>query len=301
MSLEWTVRRLLEWSDTYFQSKGIDSPKTTAELLLAHILHCKRMDLYFRYEQPLLPQELAGYKALLQRRVKHEPTQYLLGEWEFWSLPLKVDSRVLIPRPETEVLVEAIVQAVQEEVVPSNGSFLDLCTGSGAIACALAQECPEATLHATELSEQALEVAQSNVAQLNFQEQITLFQGDLFAPLPNHTYHVIASNPPYVTAEEWETLQPEVKQYEPKLALVGGDDGLDLVRRILSGAHTFLAPGGILAVEIGAEQGPSSKELAEKTGLFSSVEIVPDFARRDRVLFAQRKSQKALAPPPDHS
>ncbi len=285
-TLDWTVKRLLEWSHTYFGDKGIDSPKTTAELLLADVLSCKRLDLYYRYEQPLLPDELARYKDVVKRRVKHEPTQYILGEWEFWSLPLQVDQRVLIPRPETEVLVEEVLKAVQEGDVPAHGSFLDLCTGSGAIACALATECPEASLHATDLSTDALEVAQINVTQLKLEERITLYQGDLFEPLPEQRYDVIASNPPYVTCAELAELQPEVRQYEPHLALDGGEDGLDLIRRLLIDLPTRLAPGGVLAIEIGAKQGPAVRALAEQTNLFASIEVLKDFSRRDRILFA---------------
>ncbi|TNE46556.1 MAG: peptide chain release factor N(5)-glutamine methyltransferase [Deltaproteobacteria bacterium] len=288
-SLEWTVRRLLDWSLTYLQDKGIDSPKVTAEWLLADALSCSRMDLFFRYDQPLLPEELAAYKARLKRRSQREPLQYILGEWEFWSLPFYVDSRVLIPRPETEVLIEQVVNAEKDGFVPAQPRILDLCTGSGAIACTLAKELPESTVLATDVSRDALMVAYENVKRLELVDRVTLKHTDMFKNVPSDPpFDILVSNPPYVTQAEMEELEPEVRDYEPAMALVGGQDGLDFVREILRQVPTYLAPRGLLAVEFGASQGEAIRQLAEAVPELSEVSIVQDYARRDRILFARR-------------
>lgn len=286
--LLWTVRRLLSWCATYFAEKGIDSPKTTAEYLLADTLQCKRMDLFFRYEQPLMPTELTEFKQRIKRRIKHEPIQYILGEWEFWSVPIRVDSRVLIPRPETELLIEQILHLADTQKISEDGSFLDLCTGSGAIACVLAKEFPEACITATDLSVQALEVAQQNAHHLGLSSRIQWHQGDLFAPLSEQQFSAILSNPPYISTTDMQTLQPEVRLYEPPLALDGGDTGLDLIERILRDIHKHLLPGGWLLMEFGASQGSTVRQLAQQTEYFQSIEILKDYARRDRILVAQR-------------
>jgi release factor glutamine methyltransferase len=287
----WTLRKVLEWSREYLHSKEIDSAQTTAELLLAAALNCERVDLYLRYEQPLSSSELSEYKARLKRRIKHEPTQYILGEWEFWSLPLRVDSRVLIPRPETECLVEEIQCEIELGNIAEDGRFLDLCTGSGAIACALAKENPLAQIDATDICDMALEVARENVTALGLNAQIQLYQGDLYGSLPACGYDLIISNPPYIAASEYEKLQPEVRLFEPRIALVGGEDGLDIIKRILIDAKNWLQLGGFLAIEIGASQGQSAASAAQQTGLFEQIEVRKDYSRRDRVLFCRRPQQ----------
>lgn len=288
-NLDWTVRRLLDWSLPYLTEKGIESPKVTAEWLLADALGCTRMDLFFRYEQPLLPEELAGYKSRLKRRVQREPVQYILGEWEFWSLPFYVDQRVLIPRPETEVLIEQVLKVVEENEIPPTARILDLCTGSGAIACTLAHEMKEASVMATDVSRDALMVAYQNVKRLELVDRVTLKHTDMFTDIPSEPpFNILVSNPPYVTQAEMEDLEPEVRQYEPSMALVGGEDGLDFVREILRNVPTYLAPGGLLAVEFGASQGEAIRQLAEATPELTSISIVQDYARRDRILLATR-------------
>lgn len=286
--LPWTVGRVLAWSSGYFAEKGIDSPKATAEYLLAHTLKCKRLDLYFRYEQPLLPTELAEFKQAIRRRIQHEPTQYIVGEWEFWSLPIQVDARVLIPRPETEMLIEQTLALVDTEKLSATGHFLDLCTGSGAIACALAKELSEATLVATDISKDALEVAQANARSLHVSQRIQWHQSDLFEQLSGERFDAILSNPPYISAQEMEELQPEVRLYEPHLALHGGSNGLVIVQRILQHIDKHLQPGGWLLMEFGASQGSVIRQLAEQTQVFQSIDILQDFSRRDRILVAQR-------------
>lgn len=280
----WTVRSVLEWSVGYLERHEVDSPKLTADLLLADVLKCTRMELLMRYDQPLHEDELAGFRAHLKRRSKREPTQYIIGNQAFWSLDLEVDPRVLIPRADTECLVEEALELFKQGIVPLEGPFLDLCTGSGALACALAVEFPQAKIDATDLSEDALAVAWTNICNHALKGHIGLHHGDLFAPLKPKKYALIISNPPYIRSAEVPELQPEVAQYEPSLALDGGPDGLDIVRRILEQAPDFLTDTGVLLIEIGHDQGADALALASQAEAFESVAILPDYARRDRIL-----------------
>lgn len=282
--LDWTIAKVLKWSFSFLDKHQIDAPRLTAELLLAQALGCKRMDLYLRYDQPLEPTELKRFREALQRRVKHEPTQYILGQQEFWSLPLEVDQRVLIPRPETECIVEEAVRSAQQGVFDPKGPFLEIGVGSGALSIALAQEFPEATFDAVDISEEALEVAQKNIQGLGLSDRITLWKGDGFSPLPSSArYTLIVSNPPYIRTADLEGLQAEVRLWEPRLALDGGEDGLRVVRRLLKDAPLFLTNPGLLLIEIGSEQGKDALALAEKVP-FSSASILLDYARLDRIL-----------------
>jgi release factor glutamine methyltransferase len=285
----WTIQSVLAWSKGYLEKHGVDSPKLTAELLLSHALACTRMHLYLHLEQPLEGEELAAYRELLKRRAKREPTQYILGTQGFWSLDLLVDPRVLIPRPETECLVEECVRLFKEGVVPLQGPFLDVCTGSGALACALASEFRDAEVDATDVSPDALEVARANVERCEeassiSASQITLFEGDLFASLPAREYAVIVSNPPYIRSADMAGLQDEVRDFEPSLALDGGEDGLDLVREILDQAPSFLTEQGVLLIEIGSDQGEAALAEAQRRDAYASARILRDYSRLDRVL-----------------
>jgi len=303
--LTWTVQRVIDWSVDYLKKHEIEAPRLTTELLLTKALDCRRVDLYLRYEQPLIKDELSSFKELIKRRIRREPTQYILGTQEFWSLPLKVDHRVLIPRPETECLIEAVLEYIKEERLPADGAILELGTGSGAIPCALASELKESTIHTVDISPGALEVATENAVSCQVAERIHFYWGDLFTPvqpngkpspalpekvsletqpLPKQHFNLLISNPPYITSEELRGLQPEVVEYEPTLALDGGQDGLDFVRRILEQAPEYVLPGGSILIEIGAEQGASSQHLAAEMGMYESIEILKDYAGKDRIL-----------------
>ena len=240
----WTTLKLLEWTQGYFAQKGLDAPRLTAELLLAHALSCDRVRLYLDFDKPLGEPELAAYRELVRRRAEREPTAYLVGRREFWGRPFQVDARVLVPRPETELVLEAALAAL-----PTDGRALDLCTGSGVLGVTLALERPGAGVAATDLSGEALDVARENAARLGA-ANVTFLLGDLYDPVPpDSRFDLIVSNPPYLPRGELDTLPPEVRR-EPRLALDGGEDGLDISRRIAAGAPARLRPGGILVLEM---------------------------------------------------
>ncbi|WP_242342097.1 peptide chain release factor N(5)-glutamine methyltransferase [Anaeromyxobacter terrae] len=239
----WTTLKLLAWTQEFFAKKGVDSPRLTAEVLLAHALSCDRVRLYLDFDKPLGDRELAVYRDLVRRRGEGEPTAYLVGKKEFYGRPFAVDARVLVPRPETELLVEAALAAL-----PPGGRLLDLCTGSGAIAVSVALERPDAHVLATDASEDALAVARENAARLG--AVVELAHGDLWAAVHGDArFEVIVSNPPYVPTGELPGLSREVRR-EPCIALDGGADGLAILRRIVAGAPARLVPGGTLLLEM---------------------------------------------------
>jgi release factor glutamine methyltransferase len=275
----WTVRRVLGWTSQHFEKLGLDSPRLTAELLLAQVLKTSRVRLYTDLDRPLEAPELAGYRALIARRAAGEPTHYLTGTREFYGRPFAVDPRVLVPRPETELLVEAVLQAVPAD---REVRILDLCTGTGCVGITLALERPRARVVATEISPDAAEVARSNARTLGVTDRVDVRVGDLFGPVEAEPpFEAVVANPPYVPRGEIPTLSAEVRR-EPALALDGGSDGLETVRRIVSGARRWLVPGGLLALEIGDRQGPAVRSLLEGAG-YGSVRIERDLARHDRL------------------
>jgi release factor glutamine methyltransferase len=281
LSETWTVRRVLTWTAQHFEKKDIDSPRLTAEVLLSFVLKLDRVRLYIDLDRPLDAAELAAYRALIERRIGGEPTQYLTGVKEFYNRRFQVDARVLIPRPETELLVEAVLQRLPKDA-PSRA--LDLCTGSGCIAVSLAAERPQASVWATDLSPDACALGRENAETLGVGGRVTVLAGDLFAPLPpDARFDVVVSNPPYIATGELATLQAEVRR-EPRLALDGGADGLDLVRRVVSGARERLKPGGLLALEIGETQGAAVKALLTAAG-YLEPRIERDLERRERMAF----------------
>ncbi len=283
MSEEWTVRRVLGWTSEHFTKQDVDAPRLTAELLLAHLLTVNRVKLYTDLDRPLSKDELAAYRAFIQRRIAGEPTQYLVGFKEFFGRRFSVDARVLIPRGETELLIDGALKALPKDA-PTR--VLDLCTGSGCIAITLACERPLASVWATDLSADALAVAKDNAERLGVGGRVTVLQGDLFAAIPDGVrFDLVVSNPPYVKTGELETLQREV-QREPRTALDGGADGLDFVRRIATGAHATLKPGGTLALEIGDCQGSTVSDILTRAG-YRDVRVEKDLARLDRLAFAK--------------
>ena len=277
----WTVRRLLTWTTQHFEKRQIDSPRLTAEVLLAHVLKVGRVRLYVDLDRPVEKEELATFKALITRRMAGEPTQYLTGVREFYNRPFKVDPRVLIPRPETELLVEAALHALPKD---APGRALDLCTGSGCIAVSLAAERPQAEVLAVDLSKDACALARENAEALGVGARVQVLEGDLYAPLPPEArFQLVVSNPPYVGSDEIAGLSAEVRR-EPRLALDGGPDGLALVRRVVAGARRVLEPGGLLALEIGETQGPQLLALLTEAG-FQDPRVERDLERRERMAF----------------
>lgn len=281
MSERWTLLKLLRWMTGYFTEKGIGNPRLDAELLLAHLLGLDRVGLYLNYDRPLTTAELAAIRPLVKRRGQREPLQYLLGSTEFWSLQLQVTPAVLVPRADTEVLVEEALKRCA-----ANGELLDVGTGSGAILISLLKELPGWQGVGMDISPAALEITRHNLAAHELDERGQLLAGDL-ASLPERRFDLIVSNPPYIRTAQWDELMPEVRDYEPALALLGGADGLDCYRRLTAQAHACLHPGGWLLVEIGADQGDAVTALFAAAGL-TELFLRHDYGANPRVVGGQR-------------
>jgi release factor glutamine methyltransferase len=287
---EWTIQRLLNWITEYLTQKNVDAPRLSAELLLSNLLGLKRIELYTQYNKPVAPEQLEQLRGLVKRAGQHEPVAYLVGKTEFYSIEFEVSPDCLIPRPETELLVQRAIEFLRRRTGPH--LVCDLCTGCGVIAVAVAKNVPDARAIATDISEPALGVAAKNVEKHKLQDRIELRHGDLFEPLVPQLdlFDVIACNPPYVSAAEYEALDQNVKDYEPRLALHAGPDGLDLYRRISEKVDQFLKPDGILLLEIGYQQGAAVRELLDRTGAFAEIRIEKDLQRHDRLVVVTRAS-----------
>jgi release factor glutamine methyltransferase len=280
----WTIRRVLDWTRGHFEKQAIDAPRLTAELLLAHVLATTRVKLFMDLDRPLTRDELTTYRGLIQRRLAHEPTQYLVGHKEFYGRRFAVDARVLIPRSETELLVEAMLQVLPKDA-PARA--LDVCTGSGCIAISIAAERPGVSVWAADVSADALAVARANADALGVSSRVTFFEGALLEPVPaDARFDVIVSNPPYIPTAELGGLDAEVRR-EPHLALDGGADGLAVIRPLVAAAAPRLNPGGWLALEIAEDQGARVKAVLEGAGL-SDVRIEKDLARHERLVLGRR-------------
>ncbi len=289
----WTVRRVLEWTTGHLQKHGSDTPRLDAEILLAHCRQCPRIKLYTEYDQPLSDAVRAQMKDLVKRRAAKEPVAYLVGFREFFSLPFRVTRDVLIPRPDTETLV---VEALKLARAKGDAAILDLCTGSGCIAIAIAKNAPQAQVTAVDISPPALAVATENARTHAVAERVELLEGDLFAPLPPEArYDLIVSNPPYVRADELEQLAADVRDYEPRLALAGGIDGLDFVRRILREAPQWLQPEGTLLLEIDPQQFPATDALAAELGCYTAIAAFKDLSGKPRIWSGKLLERPALS------
>lgn len=271
----WTVRDVIRWMAERFSREGLASPRLDAELLCAQVLACDRVGLYLSMDRPLTATERERLRGLITRRLARVPVAYLTGMREFFGLPLRVTPDVLIPRPETETLVEAALEAFPAD---RPAEVLDVGTGSGAVALALAHARPAWRVTATDISEKALEIARENAARLNI--GVTFLQGDLLSPVAGRLFDLIVSNPPYIP--ERETLQPEIR-HEPPTALFSGPDGLDHLRRLLREAPGFLRPGGRLLCEFGSGQEDRLREIAQ-AGAYTDIRILNDLGNRPRVL-----------------
>lgn len=277
-----TVLSLLGRAADHLRSRGFDEARLHGELLLAHVLGISRLDLYLQFDRPLTSGEVDHFRALFLRRLTHEPLQYILGETEFMGLRLTVDSNVLIPRPETELLVERAL----EFCARGSGApwrILDACTGSGNIAVALAVRLPSAHITAVDVSPGALRVAGDNVAR-HAPGRVDLVAADLLTdPLPGGAFHLLVSNPPYVPLSEFPALQPEVRDFEPSIATTDGGDGLRFHRRLVELARERLEQGGALIMEIGFGQAAAVREICAAGGLMD-IEVIPDYAGIARVV-----------------
>lgn len=279
-----TVLEVIKKTTDFFAAKGIESPRLNAELLVGHALALKRMQLYLQFERPLTAAELELIRPLVRRRGLREPMHYIVGTTDFFGLKLKVDRRALIPRPETERLLEVVT--ARQASPPA--TILDLGTGSGAIALGLAHHYPAARVTAVDLSDEALALAGENAAACGLAERVTLLRSNWYADLPPEgRYELIVANPPYLSAEEMAQAAPEVNGHEPAQALTAAEGGLADLRAILAGAPRFLAPGGWLALETGITQHAELARLAVDAG-FKRTESLPDLTGRDRFLLAWR-------------
>jgi len=271
----------------HLAGKGVDDARLDAELLLAHVLGLKRLDLYLQFERPLEPREIEAYREAIRRRGAREPLQYITGETDFRELNLQVDPRVLIPRPETELLVGQVLDWAAGRGL-RDGTALDLGTGSGAIALSLLTEGPFRKVVATDASADALAVAESNARRVGAPEGLELRQGDLFECVGGgEEFDVIVTNPPYVSDADRDTLMAEVRDHEPGSALFAGADGLTLIRDIVAGAPAHLAAGGLLALEVGLGQAGAVAALLRESG-YREPRVVCDLAGRDRMVLATR-------------
>lgn len=286
----WTILGLVRWTTDYFSNHSFGNARSEAEILLAHALGVRRIDLYLNHDQPLCENELKRFKALIKRRLKREPVAYISGVREFWSLELMVDPAVLIPRPETECLVEAVLP-----FLANNGDgrqwVLDMGTGSGAIVIALAHDHPEHRYVAMDRSFAALQLARRNARKHQVDQCVGWFCGSWDAALApdRETFDLIVANPPYISSADIDALQPEIRGYEPRMALDGSGDGLACLRTIVQSAHRYLRAGGLLALEMGFDQAADITAITERTGCYDALRIIKDYSGLDRVAVMNKR------------
>jgi release factor glutamine methyltransferase len=280
----WTIGRLLDWTAKFLAQKGSESPRLDTEVLLAHVLACKRIELYTRYEEQANDDVRQRFKDLVRRRVEGCPVAYLVGRKEFFSLEFEVGPAVLIPRPDTETLVVELLRLAKDMIAPE---ILDIGSGSGAIAISAARQHKSAKVTAVDVSESALAVAKRNAEKNNVAERVRFFHGDLFAPLTaGEKYDFIVSNPPYIPHEDLATLPVGVRDYEPHVALDGGPGGFVVFDRLVREARAWLKPGGHLIVEIGSPQeGPARQRLSAEG--YDPAPTLKDGSGHPRVLRAR--------------
>ena len=280
----WHVIDLIQWTTEYFERHNIPTPRLDAELLLGHLLKKSRLQLYLHFEMPVFPEHLSTFRELVKKRAAHTPLSYLTNTKEFMSLDFYVNSQVLIPRPETELLVESILKIQKEPC-----RLIDIGTGSGAIAISLAVNRPEWEIAATDTSAEVLKIAQKNSVAHNCANRLTFLCGDLFEPLKalsNQNFDWIVSNPPYIGTNEYHTLPSNVRDYEPEAALFAGSDGLDIIRRILAGAPQFIKPGGKLCLEIGHNHSCDVQDLVQSNSDYIKCQVIKDYSGIERVVLA---------------
>lgn len=285
MDEQWTILNTIKWLTEYFEKKGIPEARLNAEHIIAHSLEIKRLDLYLKFDCILKKDELSKLKPLIERRAKREPLQYIIETQPFRNIEVKVNKDVLIPRPETEIVVEEALKRIDTE---TEIDVLEIGVGNGAILKSMAEERQNLRMTGVEISSEALDVAKENLK--DYEDRITLFQGDLFSPISGTKFDLIISNPPYIPFNRWKELEPEVRDYEPKGALVAGEDGLDFYRRIFNDVHSYIKPDGWLILELGDGQAKQINTLAVKNGRLVNLQIIKDLNNKDRVFLSQRSA-----------
>ncbi|MDY6863382.1 MAG: peptide chain release factor N(5)-glutamine methyltransferase [Thermodesulfobacteriota bacterium] len=283
----WTILNTLNWTTDYFKKKKISTPRLDAEVLLAHALKTDRVSLYTNFEKLLRPEELKIFKELIIRRTKREPAAYIIGKKEFWSMEFEVNKFTLIPRPETEILIETAIKILKNN---AHNKVLELGTGSGVIAVTLAKEIEDIIVFAVEFSYKTIKIARKNAILNDVEKKIKFIISDFFSCIKENgnKFDLIISNPPYIAIGEWESLPPEVTKYEPRDALLGGEDGLKNFRTILAKAKNYLDHRGWLILEIGESQKEAIKDILETEKSYKFSEIVKDYSGKDRVIVARR-------------
>ena len=281
----WTIGSILKWTEQYFGTRGIDSPRLDAEVLLSHVLGKERIYLYVHFDEPLEAPELAAYREYIKQRVARQPVAYIIGRREFMGLSFKVTPAVLVPQPDTEILVQA---ALDRLAAKPAARVADIGTGSGAIVLSLLYYRKELQASAVDISAAALAVAAENAASLGVAERVMFCEGDLLAPLAGQQFAAIVSNPPYIPTADIAGLAPEVRTAEPMGALDGGADGLVFYRRLVADAPALLASDGFLAMEVGIHEAAPVAALAQASGAFARTEVLKDLAGIERVVVCWR-------------
>lgn len=285
----WTVLELLNWSADYLEKKGIENSRRNVEELLCLTLKCERLDLYLKFEMPLKSQELEAYRKYFKRRVNREPLQYILGETDFYNSKIKLHKKVLIPRPETELLVERVLEKIDFLDLEST-KILDIGTGSGCIAISLAFELPGSQVLGIDISEDAVSLAKENAILNEVSNAKFILRNALETPRKTNIFDFIVSNPPYIESSEIPKLMPEVKDFEPILALDGGEDGFDFYREVIPNCRLLLKEKGFVFFEVGYTQAQKLKEILSESG-FEKVEIFSDFNGIERIVVAQKSAR----------
>jgi len=287
--INWTIFKVLSWTESYFKTHSIESPRLTAEILLGYSLGIKRLDLYLQYDRPLQDAELSCFKELIKRRLQREPVAYITGEKGFWESDFSVGSGVLIPRPDTETMVEKVLTVLQSHGANKEPKkILELGTGSGAIIISLAKAAGHHQYFANDISQTALNSANQNAKKM-VPDKIRFFSGSWFSAMKEiPLFDIIVSNPPYIPTDDIDTLAPEIKDFEPKLALDGGEKGLDCIKEIISEGHKFLVPGGIIFLEMGFDQKEGVKGILEQYPVYQSIDFIKDLSGHDRVAFMKK-------------
>jgi release factor glutamine methyltransferase len=288
---QWTIIKLIRWATSYLKAHDIDSPRATGEILLAHALRLKRIDLYLKHDQPLVAGELKAFKRLIKRRIRREPVAYILGVKEFWSLELEVNSNVLIPRPETECLVEAALELLAKKSSCPPQRILDLGTGSGAIVLALASQQQRHLYFASDRFQAAVELACRNAKRHDLGHKVHLFVSDWLSAVSNAKpgFDMIVANPPYISRRVLGGLQPEICQHEPNPALDGNEDGLGCHRKIIGTAHNHLNHDGVLLLEIGHNQREDVRQISHDSARYKDFGCSKDYGGYDRVIWMRKK------------
>jgi len=296
--IPFSIRGALLWGVQVLRQAGLENSRLDAEVLLRHTLDMEKEQLYMNGDSPISAGQEAKFRELLLRRSRREPVVYITGHKEFWSLDFFVTPAVLIPRPETELLVEVALQYARQFASRSSVKVLDIGTGSGAISVCLAKEQPTAAIVAVDISPVALDVARVNARRHGVVDRIRFLPRDLFAPVNAvaETFDLIVSNPPYIRSGELPRLAPDIHRWEPTIALDGGPDGFDTYRRIIEEGHKYLVTGGSIVLEIGADMAPDVADLFSRTGCYGLASVYQDYAGKDRVIAAVKLSTSGAAP-----